>query len=76
MPITGKTGADAIAGAFHIICRIILKYETKLRQVVNAARIAGLITIDEENLVGAFITGAKTLCTIFEKVAAYSSVTG
>lgn len=74
MAITGKTGADAIKAAFHIICRVLLKYETKLRAAIEAARIAGLISSSDEGLAYAFIDGAKVLCIIFEKVADYSNV--
>jgi len=72
MAVTGKTGADAIFGYLHKICRVINAYEVKLLAVVTAAEGAGAITSDQATKIRAFITVASTTCEAFGALADYS----
>lgn len=70
----GKSGADAVFGALHHICRVVAKYGTKLRSAVAAAETGGVITSDQATLAYAFIDGSEVLCDIFKLVASNSGV--
>jgi len=72
MALTGKTGADAIFGALKRICHVLVKYNTKLLAVVDAAQAAGAITAGDATTIKAFITVAVATCDAFGKLAAYS----
>jgi hypothetical protein len=72
MAVTGKTGADAISIAFTHICRVYLKYNVKFRNVITQARIAGVITTDQETALNAFLDDATPLCDALALVASYS----
>jgi len=72
MPVTGKTGADAIFIALKHVCRVLAKYNTKLVNVVAAANAAGAITPSEQSAILAFIASANAVCVAFERLASYS----
>jgi hypothetical protein len=72
----GKSGADAIAKYFASICRIITKYQDKLKQAIDLTRDAGHITADQAIAAKAFIDAATATCAIFQIVAKHSGFTG
>lgn len=72
MAVTGRTGADAIFQALAHICRVIVKYQSKLNAVVTAARVAGAITVAQETTINNFLAVASATCVAFEALAAYS----
>lgn len=74
MPITGKTGWDALYHDQLKMCATIKRYGPKASAAIAAAQSLGLITADEATLAAAALAGATTLCTIFEKLAAYTNV--
>lgn len=68
----GKSGADAVLKAFSRICIVLNKYQDKLLVAIGLAEAAGLITNSEAVEAAAFVATARTLCTIFGKIAANS----
>lgn len=72
MPVTGKTGADAIFVAMAHICRLIVKYGAKLDIVITGAQNAGAITAVDANNIRTFISIAVDVCSAFSKLAQYS----
>jgi hypothetical protein len=72
--MAGKTGADAIGTALHHICRIVVKYQAKLSQVIDDAVTAGAITSSQGAAAHAFVAAANTTCLIFEAIAAFNSI--
>lgn len=72
MAITGKTGADAIFIALKHICRLLAKYDLKLRSVVLAAQTAGAITADQATTINSFLNVANATCSAFNALANYS----
>lgn len=72
MPITGKTGADAVFKALQRICIVITKYRTKLDAVINQAEAASVITSAQATAAHDFIASASTVCAVFNLVAGFS----
>lgn len=74
MVITGKTGADAIANFLRGVCRVLVKYQTKLLLVATAAEVAGAITADQRDAIVNLVNSASAACDAFTALAKYSSV--
>lgn len=72
MPVTGKTGADAIFIAMKHICRLIVKYNLKIASVIAAAYAAGAITAQQQTDLNLFLANATAFCIAWEALAAYS----
>lgn len=72
MALTGKTGADAIFKALDKICHVLVKYETKLNAVNDAALAASAITSTQHAAIVAVITTATAACEAFRALAQYS----
>jgi hypothetical protein len=72
MPVTGKTGADAIFIAMSHICRLIVKYNLKLNNVINQAETAGSLTSAQATDLRTFLANANGFCAAWQILAAYS----
>lgn len=72
MPITGKTGADAIFKAIKRIAIVISHYAPKFLATVAVMESGGQITAVEAATIRAFISGLNDLVTALSKVADYS----
>ena len=72
MAVTGRTGADAIAHFFHLICGTLKRYGPKLSAVIVAAQTAGAITSEQATLMNSFITVATATCDAFQALAGFS----
>jgi len=69
---TGKTGADAVAQALAHICRLLVKYRSKLDAVIDLAKNDGVITAEQATTAHDFLSTASTVCAIFQLVAGIS----
>lgn len=72
MPVTGKTGADAIFVALKHISRLIVAYNLKLSAVITQARAAGAITADQETSIRLFLANATAFALAFEALSEFS----
>jgi len=68
----GKSGADAIFIALEHVCKILNKYETKLRSAIAAAETGGVITSDQATAAYLFVDTARVTCLIFGLIAGNS----
>lgn len=71
----GKSGADAIFVALERVCKVLNRYEAKLRSAVAAAETGGVITSDQATAAYLFIDGARVTCAIFGLIASNSGFT-
>lgn len=71
----GKSGADAVFKYIAAICRVVLRYNSKLRQLIDLAESHSYITADQKAQALAFLDGLSALCTIFETLAGLSGFT-
>jgi hypothetical protein len=72
--MAGKTGADAVSKAVSKICRVVNAYRVKLHTIIDAAKIAGIITVDEAAVAHAFVDSIGVACAIWMRIADYNSV--
>lgn len=72
MPVTGKTGADAIFQAIKRISIVISHYAPKFLAVIAVMEAGGNITSAEAATIRAFIAGLNDLVAALSKVADYS----
>lgn len=73
--MAGKTGWDAVSRAIDGVCRTIQRYRNKLHALIVLAQAATIITADEATKAHAFVEDASNLCSIFQKLAEYNSIT-
>jgi len=71
----GRSGADAVSGALMICCRVIKKYDIKIRGAIEITRVSGLISDYEASIAVGFVDAIQITCRIFDKVAANSGFT-
>lgn len=72
MPITGKTGADAIFKALKRVAIVLEKYRPKFLLVIEAAEAAGAISAADATLIGGFLSTVTDLVVALGKLADYS----
>ena len=75
MAVTGRTGADAIFKFLHSICRVLGRYELKLRAAVDAAQTAGAITSAQKTTIITFIDLSSAACVAFEALSNFTGFT-
>lgn len=68
----GKNGSDAVFKALEHVCRILNRYEAKLRSAVAAAETGGVITSDQATAAYLFIDTARVTCAIFGLISGNS----
>lgn len=72
MPVTGKTGADAVFKALKRIAIVLSHYAPKFLAVVAVMEAGGNITSVEAAAIRAFVTSLNDLLSALSKVADYS----
>lgn len=72
MPVTGKTGADAVFKALKRIAIVLSHYTPKFLAVVAVMETGGNITALDAAAIRAFVTGLNDLISALSKVADYS----
>lgn len=72
MPVTGKTGADAIYKALKRILIVMSHYLPKLKATVAIMVSTGALTTAEAAEVNAFLDSMSALIAAVKKVADYS----
>lgn len=72
MPVTGKTGADAVFKAIKRIAIVMSHYAPKFLAVLAIMESGGNVTAAEAATIRAFITSLNDLLAALSKVADYS----
>jgi hypothetical protein len=74
MPVTGRTGADAIFIALHKIVTVLAAYAPKFRAVVATMLAGGYISSAESAVILAFLDTLPALEAALKKVKDYSGI--
>jgi hypothetical protein len=74
MPYIGKNGSDAVFTAFKHICRVLNRFEPKLRLAIDQAVTDGVISSGQRDILNTFLSSARAVCDIFGLVAGNSGV--
>lgn len=72
MPVTGKTGADAVFKAIKAVVLTLSHYTPKFLAVVAVMESGGNITATDAATIRAFVTSLNDLLSALQKVADYS----
>ena len=72
MPVTGKTGADALFFLLRHASRLIVAYNLKLSTAIANAYATGAITAAQRDSINLFLANATAFALAFEALAQYA----